>query len=377
MNASASKILLISVDYPPHKDGVSAVSEALVKKLLADGHELCVIGPRGAGDKNYDARQPYKIFRSPGYASGYLRFFPLALITVLALISFRPRHVFAMNIAYGGVLAYGLRRLFGYSYYLWAYGYEFQKVARRPLVRRLYQKIYGSAERVFPITRFVASRLEQFGVARSKMQIIYPGVDTRFFRPPEGAQHAVNAKTGEKIILSVSRLVPRKGQDAVLRAMPDVLGREPMARYWIAGEGPWRAHLEALASKLGLQSHVRFLGKVQDERLRELYGLCDVFAMPSRECEATGHVEGFGIVFLEANACGKPVIAGISGGMPEAVEDGKSGLLVNPEQTQEVAAALLRLLQDAVFAKNMGEYGRRRVLERFDWTKTLQELRVP
>jgi phosphatidylinositol alpha-1,6-mannosyltransferase len=304
------------------------------------------------------------------YRWGYLRFVPLAFCFVYALFAWRPKIVLAMNIAYGGILAFALRFM-GYRYYLWAYGYEFHKVQGNPVLRRLYLKIYENAQCVFVITEFVANRLREFGVAPDKMRMVYPAVDPQRFRPLD-----IPRQDGQRVLLSVTRLVERKGLDQVIRALPQVLATCPGVQYWITGEGPMRTRWEELVQSMGLQDRVRFLGRVPEDELVELYNRCDVFLMPSRECQDSGHVEGFGIVFLEANACGKPVIGGTSGGMPEAIEEGKTGLLVDPEYIHGLAKAILRLLNDAPLARQMGQYGRRRVLEKFNWNRTMQEMRL-
>ena len=207
-------------------------------------------------------------------------------------------------------------------------------------------------------------------MTRSKMQLIYPAVDPERFKPLDAAM----VRSGRRVILSVSRLVERKGQDQVIRALPSVLVKVPQAEYWIVGEGPMRPSLERLAQELGLEEKVQFLGVLNSEQLVPMYNQCDVFAMPSKECQDSGHVEGFGIVFLEANACGKPVIGGRSGGMPEAIEEGKSGLLVDPENSRELADALTRLLTDSTLAAELGAYGRQRVLTQLNWHSTLSAM---
>jgi phosphatidylinositol alpha-1,6-mannosyltransferase len=170
----------------------------------------------------------------------------------------------------------------------------------------------------------------------------------------------------DRIILSVGRLVKRKGVDDILRTGPEVLGRFPDAKYVIVGDGPERKALETLSKDLGISSSVLFTGRVDDDTLRRYYSAADVFVMPSKFIGGTD-VEGFGIVFLEANASLTPVIGRRSGGMEDAIEDGKSGFLI--DDPSELAEKILYMLENETAAKQMAEYGRNRVLESFNWER--------
>jgi phosphatidylinositol alpha-1,6-mannosyltransferase len=160
--------------------------------------------------------------------------------------------------------------------------------------------------------------------------------------------------------------VARKGQDTVIRALPQVAALVPGVRYVIVGDGPMRSHLADLAAATGVASRVDFRGFAADDDLPVLYAAADVFAMVSRHLAAAGDVEGFGIVYLEANAAGRAVVAGRSGGVEDAVIDGETGVMVDPESIDEVAEALIRLLRDDDLRRRLGEQGRTRVRRDFD-----------
>jgi len=178
-----------------------------------------------------------------------------------------------------------------------------------------------------------------------------------------------------RIILTVGGLVARKGHDMVIRALPRLRQTVPDVMYLIVGDGPYRTQLETLAVALGVQDHVIFVGKVPGEYLPDIYALSDVFVMPSREQLNVCDVEGFGIVFLEANACGKPVVGGRSGGIPDAIIDGVTGLLVNPHDPEDIANALARLLTDGDLAVRIGRQGRLRVASDFNWARLGRRVR--
>jgi len=169
--------------------------------------------------------------------------------------------------------------------------------------------------------------------------------------------------------------VKRKGQDMVIRALPLVRAKFPTVRYMIVGQGPERLRLEKLAEQVGVRDCVTFAGPADDDELPKHYNDCDVFVMPSRDIPAEASVEAFGIVYLEANACGKPVIGGRSGGAEEAVIDGVTGLLVDPWNIEELAEAINRLLSDGYFARELGENGRHWVEKQMNWERAAQEVK--
>jgi phosphatidylinositol alpha-1,6-mannosyltransferase len=171
---------------------------------------------------------------------------------------------------------------------------------------------------------------------------------------------------GKRIILSVGRLIPRKGHLALIHALPRVLERVPDACLVIVGRGPMMSACSRAAQDLKVREHVRLPGRLPDVEVDALYQLCDVFALPAGEGEG-GHVEGFGLVFCEAHAHGKPVIAGSSGGVPEAVLDGETGILIEPDDVEALADALIQVLRDPELARRLGEAGRRRVESELNW----------
>jgi len=230
-----------------------------------------------------------------------------------------------------------------------------------------------TADRVVAISRYTASFVERAGVDPSRIEIVYPGYDTNRFRPLEDRlelrQKLLGERYRDQVILTVGNLVARKGHDTTIRSLPRLLQRVPDVTYLVVGDGPYRSPLETLATGLGVRNRVIFAGRLADEDLAQLYALCDVFVMPSRAQLDEKDVEGFGIVFLEANACAKPVIGGRSGGVPEAIVDGVTGLLVDPNDSGELADAIARLLTDREFANRLGQQGRERAVNEFSWRR--------
>lgn len=362
-------LLLVSVDFPPHTDGVSTISRQISEQMVRQGKEVLVIGPRSHGDREFDRSQPYRIFRVAGYEWGYLRFLPFLYWMPYLVWRLRIRKVLAMNIAYGGVLSWLLSHVISLEYLIFAYGYEFEKVKQIPFIRFLYQKIYGRAKKIVACSNLVRSRLILFGVPPEKIQVLYPAVDFEKYAPRPLPAGILKEKglDNRKILLTVGRLIDRKGHDQVIRALPEVCRVFPDILYCIVGVGPSEEKLRHQVRSLNLEDHVRFLGEVPEEELVTLYNACKVFVMPSREIQKEGHIEGFGIVYLEANACGKPVIGGKSGGVSEAIRDGETGFLVDPNRPDEIAGKILFLLSHPEQAERIGRQGLKWVREKFHW----------
>ena len=370
-----SPLLLVSVDFPPHTDGVSTISRELSARIAQHGERVLVIGPRDKGDLEFDAAQPYLVFRVPGYSWGYLRFLPILFCMPTIISRYRVRRIFAMNIAYGGILSWALSFFYPLEYLIFAYGYEFEKIKNVPWLAWFYRRIYKRAKTVVTCSELVRQRLASFGVEREKIEVLYPAVDLDKYQPLEVPLKYLESQklAGRKILLSVGRLIERKGNDQVLEALPKVIREFPDVLYCIVGIGPYEKELRKEIERLNLVDHVRFMGKVPPEDLVFLYNACQVFVMPSREITGGGHIEGFGIVYLEANACGKPVIGGRSGGVAEAIRDGETGFLVDPCSPAEITEKITYLLSHPRESQEMGQKGLRWVRESFDWERYTQE----
>ena len=197
---------------------------------------------------------------------------------------------------------------------------------------------------------------------------IAPGIDTDHFLPQDASElRRELGLTNKKVIVSVGRLVHRKGQDVLIEAMPNIIQEVPEAHILMIGEGPYRSYLETRVKTLGLQERVTFIGRIQYAELPRYICAGDLFVMPSRSRLAGLEVEGLGIVYLEASACGLPVIAGNSGGAPDAVLAGKTGLVVEGTKTEAVASAVVELLLDPKRSQAMGLAGREWIIKEWRW----------
>ena len=266
-----------------------------------------------------------------------------------------------------GVLSYILKNLFGIPYILYTYGKELFLWEEEVVSRLLMREVLKEADRVVTISDFTRKKLLELGVPGDKTFMLYPVINRDRLESsadgdPDELRKRYNLK-GKKVILTIAHLVERKGQDMVIRAMPEIIEKNPDAVYVIGGRGPMEPRLKELASNLGVSENVRFIGLVPDDEISLHYRMCDVFTMVSRRIGSD--VEGFGIVYLEAGYWGKPVVAGRSGGVEDAVLDGETGILVGPESPQEISKAIIRLLDSGELREKLGVAGRDRVLKEF------------
>jgi phosphatidylinositol alpha-1,6-mannosyltransferase len=280
--------------------------------------------------------------------------------------------VFVTHRADFAALANTASRLLDKPYFISVYGGEVLHDFRALSVRRN----FASARAVIAISSYTKSLLAGLGVNEKKVHVIPCGTDPQRFRPGIDGS-AIRRKfglAGKKVILSVSRLVKRKGHANVIAALPGVIEKVPGAHYLIVGKGPEEDSLQAQVRDGGLSDAVTFAGYADESELPSCYAACDVFVMPSFAAQRGENVEGFGIAYLEANACGKPVIGGRTGGVPDAIAEGETGLIVDPLDVEEIGKAIVEILADEKKARAMGLAGRKRVEHRYNWRSVTKEI---
>ena len=377
---------LVTADaYLPHSGGSRVYYANLYKNLLAQYPDrITLLTKKVPGWREFDARESSDGFRIrrlfrplPDWKYWQM---PKALpqflhaASALALGKYDCLHcgdLFPQ--ALNGVY---LRRLFEVPLLVFCHGDEVSQTDRRRFQPRVRDFIYHQADAVVAANQFACDGLVRIGVPGERIHKLTPGVDLERFAPRPRSDELIEkyGLQGKKVLLTVARLVPRKGHKVVLQALPKVLREIPNLKYLIAGEGPEKDNLQKLVAELGLQEVVVFVGDVPHDEICDFYSLCDVFIMVNR-LEAGGDVESFGMVFTEANALGKPVVGGKSGGAAEAVLDGKTGFLVDPGSAEEVASRLLLLLNNEDLCKRMGLAGLTRAQAEFNWSTRAQALR--
>jgi phosphatidylinositol alpha-1,6-mannosyltransferase len=360
-----NKTLVVTNDFPPRQGGIQTFVAALLARRPPES--LVVLASRSPGWEAHDAALPYPVVRRP---TGMLLPTPA---TTRAAVELARRHgcdtAFFGAAAPLGLLAPALRgagvgRLVGATH-----GHETGWVAL-PGARQLLRRIADGLDVLTYISGYTRSRLEPALGGRARLAQLSPGVDVDLFSPGAdgGAVRARHGLGDAPVVVCVSRLVARKGQDVLVAGWPRVLQRHPGARLLLVGGGPAEASLRAAIRRLGIGGSVVLTGPVPPDQLPEHYAAGDVFAMPCRTRRGGLDVEGLGMVYLEAAACGLPVVAGTSGGAPEAVQDGVTGHVVEPRSPEAVADAVSTLLADPDRARAMGAAGRAWVEQRWSWT---------
>jgi len=277
-----------------------------------------------------------------------------------------------------GLTGFIFKKLFNIPYFINIHGLEINLPLYKPGPRKKYlEKILKNADKIFSSSQQTKNICTKYGVKPGKVVVIPLGVDLEKFNTQTSGDNIRKRYnlTDKKVIFSVSRLVKRKGFDQVIKSLPEVIKKIPNCVYLLAGNGSDKSRLTNLIKKYNLQNRVIFSGQVKESELGQFYAAADLFAMPSREL-ADGDVEGFGIVYLEAAACAKPVVAGDSGGIRDAVIHNQTGLIVNPNKTQEIAQAIIRLLENEELSNRLGQAGRKRVEQEYNWPKTIEKILI-
>lgn len=372
------RLLVITQDFPPAVGGIETYTSELVQRWARREGEMEIVAPSMAQDAPIDDAMPVPVTRVDTRSD-------LLPLTGLAAVSKRAR-AFQPDVAFHAqwqtvgtsLLA---RRLTGFPRRIVcaAHGREllFNPAEDLPILGRGYnllrRLLLRGPDLFAPVSQYTADLLRERGVPSSRLRIVPNGTDPERFRPLDaGPLRERLGLTDNTVMLTVGRLVARKGIDTTLRALPDILDAVPDLAYLVAGTGPDRDRLEHIAETLGVRDRVHFVGHVPFDELPSYYNVADLFVMPSRE--EPPDVEGFGIVFLEAGACGVPVIGARSGGIPDAIRDGETGLLVPPVAPTALADAATRILTSPDLAARLGEQGRRRVVNEASWDQVAEQL---
>lgn len=373
---SPLRVLFLTDAFLPHAGGARVYYYNLLQHLVRfRENRVTVLTKKVPGWKEFDKHERtehfrmirsgrplenWKYYQWPRIAGPLARVLPLVVSGRFDLIHFGDLYP-------QGVLSLALKRALGMPYLAYCHGEEITQVDGRRYQPKVRDAIFREADAVVAANEFARHNLLRIGVPEERIQKIVPGVDCVRFRPQPAPEEfiRIHGLQGKRVLLTVARLVARKGHRVVLEAMRKLLPEMPNLVYIIAGTGPEEQKLRRLAAEWNLESAVRFAGFVKDADLASYYNAADVYVMPNSE--EKGDVEGFGMVFLEANACGKPVIGGRSGGAAEAVVEGRTGMLVDPYDSQELANALAMMLRNEAIRGVMGEQGRLRAQKEFSW----------
>ena len=363
-----TRVLLVTNDFPPRRGGIQSYLEAFVGELTATGgHELTVYAPKWKGAPEYDERAGYRVVRHP---TTLMVPEPTVANRMRTLIAEHDIETVWFGAAAPLALLSPLARSAGASRVVAStHGHEVGW-SMLPLARNALRRIGDDADVVTYVSGYTRGRFASAFGPQARLERLSPGVDIDRFTPDSVSRAQLRARyeLGDRpVVLCLSRLVPRKGQDMLIRAFGQIRRRVPGAALVIVGGGPHRETLEALAQRTGVADDVLFTGGVPGDELPAHHAMADVFAMPCRTRGAGLDVEGLGIVFLEASASGVPVVAGRSGGAPETVRDGETGWVVDGTDVDAIATAVGDLLADPATAARMGAAGRDWVVQNWQW----------
>jgi phosphatidylinositol alpha-1,6-mannosyltransferase len=375
-------ILILSTAFPPVVGGAGVVPEALASCLPRNISVLTQTAGSPPLSKSdwaaFDRRFPFPVYRLRSlytsipfrlhpklrgalqFAYNYLWIRPILLIKIFRILRQRPSQVICVNTI---GIGYWMPRLFKLlkprvKVIFYVHGEELSDGRAPTRYYRALQTSLVHADALVTVSSYTARLAREQGASPDRICVIRNGVDTVKYSPgpKDAALQARFGLQGKRVLLCLARLDERKGQDMLIQAMPHILHAVPDAVLLLVGSGQWESRLRDLVEELGLQQSVILAGAASDDEVVRYYRTADVYVMPNRTTE-TGDTEGFGLVFLEAGACAKPVVGGIAGGVPDAILHGQTGLLVDGRSLPSIAAGCVRLLTDPELAARMGRAG--------------------
>jgi phosphatidylinositol alpha-1,6-mannosyltransferase len=377
--------IFLEVDaYLPWSGGSRTYYHNLYRRLADDfGCRVLVNTSHCAGEESFDReasnsnfavcraeeRLPdWKAKRAPALARKLLR-------TAVTCAKTMPRAVHCGDLFPQDLAGALLRRFAKLPLLIFVHGDEITQTDGRRLQPRVRDAVYRTADALVAANSLAYDRLAGILGSSDRITMITPGVDFQIFSPghrPEWIQSKFSLGV-DPVLLTVGRLVKKKGHETVLRSLPVILKEFPQLRYLIVGEGPERIRLEELTIRYGLTRCVTFVGNVPHSELGDYYRAADIFCMVNQS-DQSGDIESFGMVFIEANATAKPVIGGRSGGTAQSIAEGETGLLCDPGNASQAAAQLLLLLRNSDLRARMGNAGLARARQNFDWASRASQL---
>ncbi len=374
-------LIFLAADFPPQVGGIQRYIYEFAAAQGRRGEQLLVVATQHPQAGEFDAANEFPIVRVAAGNKGQVAMAMAAAATEITRgeqLDSPVELIVATKWSPEGPAAKLIQWRTGLPYIVMGYGREMTQTGANLLKWLVQNIVVRGAVGGLAISHYTAGQFQRRGLHSDRIHVIYGGVHPQRFEVSDQAVSQLRNDLGldeEKVLLTVSRLVQRKGHHNVIRALPQVARAVGPVRYLIAGTGPQEGNLRCLAAEHRVSALIHWLGYVPERQLPALYKLADVFIMPSRDLPGQP-IEGFGLVYLEANLAGTPVIGGRTGGTADAIEDEVSGLLVDPENVDDIAAAAIRLLTDKVLATRLARQGYERVLENFTWDKVAQRFQA-
>jgi phosphatidylinositol alpha-1,6-mannosyltransferase len=368
--AGGDRVFCVTLDFPPRVGGI----QIMVHRLALSFPSLrpLVVAPVSPGDADFDASLPVPVVRVWPEPSGSRVWKLLCLLSMFGRTLFearrlRPRVLLCSHVVVAPI-ARAVRWCFGAPFAVYVHAYELIHL------KGILAHSLRAADAVIADSHYSKELAIRLGVPGDRVAVIGQGADADVEPAASGHLERPGAR---RLILCVARMEELyKGQDVLIRSLPIVAARVPDVRLVLVGEGPFRDYFQRLTESMGVSDRVLFTGRVSDAERDRWFRECDVFAMLSRVSALDGAGEGFGVAYVEAAAHGKPVVAGRAGGSVDAVLDGVTGLLPDPQSVPEVADALVTVLTDRELARRLGEAGRQRVATDLSWREIGRRVEV-
>jgi len=382
---SNMKSMLLPGDFPPVISGIATYFHEIWKFFPQD--KCLILAPKTPGWQDFDQKSALHIIRKKIPVDDTLKAKILkGILYTCWIIRLHLKQRFKVihcgQVLSSGVTGWILHKLWKVPYIVYVYGSETLRFGHNPLLARGIKLFLKDAQYIIPNSQFTQQEFVNFGIPRHKFKVVTPGVDIDRFKPRPKPAHLIERYKlqSKQVLLTVARLDERKGHDKVLESLAALAPQFPDLVYLIVGKGREEKPLRQMAEEYQLTDRVIFCGFVPDDELPAYYNLCDIFILLNRQTHQhqrlTGDYEGFGIVFLEASACAKPVIAGNFGGIRDAIDDGKSGYIIDGTRTSIVTKYLRKLLVSPEQRQKMGQYGRKWAQQYFNW-QTISEKIAP
>ncbi|HEY3131652.1 MAG TPA: glycosyltransferase family 4 protein [Acidobacteriota bacterium] len=363
------KVLMLTGSYRPEVGGIAEVMSGFAAALVQRGLQVNVLAATPGASRFSTASLPVTEFELParGYSKRVLQC-RRAVSSLLRQSSFD--RVIASSWSPFAVSIPGRLKRRTPALDIFCHGMDLLEPSSSLRYRMLMRRTLQRADKILANSHYTAKLAQAMGAKDGDVVVMHPGVDSKTFTPGTSnptllARHEIPPNA--PVLLSVGRLVERKGFDMVIRALPMVQRAHPSVVYLIVGDGPDRERLSDLAKSMGVSQNVRFTGNIPAAERVAYYQLATLFVMPNRLIPENGDVEGFGVVFLEAAACELPSVGGDSGGVPDAIQNGVTGFLVDPLNPKDCAEKISLLLGDEETRKKMGKVARARVRTEFNW----------
>ena len=366
--------LIVTLEYPPQIGGIASYVLNFLKHVNKD--EYVLYAPKANGDKEFDNNYGWKVYRRNPYYSLWPKWLKMFFQILRIIIKERISEIHIHHVLPCGYLGLLFKRILNIDYVIFLHGSDVTIGTRTAWKKRMFSMVVRNAKEVIANSNFLENKIKQRIDKLPNVKVLYPCPSDKFLeKVPEEELMVLREKMalrGKKVVITVSRMVDGKGFPHIIRLLSAVCREVPNVVWFFVGDGPKKQTIMDLVQRYYLQGVVRFLGAIPNDQLPKYYQVSDLFVLLSHQDEEAE--ESWGSVFLEAAASGIPTIAGRVGGVEEAVDNLRTGIIVDVYQEKMVVNSIVSLLKNESFAKELGKWGKERVEKEFRWEHQIQKL---